>query len=286
MAVDAKMIKELRDKTGMGINDCKNALVEANGDIEQAELNLRKRQKEKAIKKADRPTGEGVIVIKVDGNAAIIAEVACEQEPTKNNDLFKAFVEKVIATGACSGAKNLDEILAADCGEGTIQEALTTLAGTVGENVQLKRFERVEAPAGGIVGAYAHFNQKAGAVVSLSLDGADAGNADLKTLANDICMHAVACRPVAVDRSGVPADLIAKEREVFLDQVKDKPEQIQEKILEGKLGKFYSERCLVEQIFVKDPDGANTVQQMIDNIAKAAGGTAKVVGYARYELGL
>lgn len=285
-AIDAKLIKELRDKTGMGITDCKNALSEAEGDLEQAELLLRKRQKVKAEKKADRPTGEGVIAIKSDGGKVVILEVACEQEPTKNNERFTSFVEQVLDAALASGATDTESILAAKLGDETVQDALTSLAGTVGENVQVKRAMVLEAPAGGLIGEYAHFNKKAGAVVALELDGADAGNAGLQTAANDICMHSVAMRPVAVCREEFPEDLIAKEKEVFRDQVKDKPENIQEKILEGKLGKFFSERCLIEQVFAKDPEGKKTIQEVLDEAAKAAGGTAKITGFARFELGL
>lgn len=286
MAIDAKLIKELRDKTGMGITDCKKALVDADGNVEAAEMNLRKRQKEKAIKKADRPTGEGVVAIKAEGPVVVMLEIACEQEPTKNNDLFKAFVETATATALSSKATTTEELLAADVDGETLQDKLTTLAGTVGENCQIRRYARIEAPAGGMIGYYAHFNQKSGAIVGLSLEGADASNADLQSVANDICMHAVAMRPVALDRAGVPADLVEKEKEIFIDQIKDKPENIQEKILEGKMGKLYSEKCLVEQLFVKDPDGKATVQQAVDAAAKAAGGSAKIIAYDRFELGL
>lgn len=285
-AIDAKMIKELRDKTGMGITDCKKALEEAQGDVAQAEMLLRKRQTEKAIKKADRPTGEGVIAIKIDGDKAAMVEVACEQEPTKNNERFVSFVDGVMDAALASSAKDAEMLLAAKFGAETVQDALTALAGTVGENVQVKRALVVDAPSGGMIGTYAHFNKKAGAMICVELDGADAGNAELQQAANDVCMHAVAMRPVALNRSDVPADLVEKEKEVFRDQIKDKPENIQDKILEGKLGKFYSEKCLLEQIFAKDPEGKMTVQQVIDNAAKAAGGKATITSFARFELGV
>jgi elongation factor Ts len=286
MAIDPKLIKTLREKTGMGISDCKKALESENGDLEKAEMFLRKTQKEKAIKKADRPTGEGVIAAEVVGNAAILVEVACEQEPTKNNERFTAFVENVKKAAVASGAKNLEELLAAKLDGTTVQEALTTLAGTVGENVQVKRFARVDAPAGGMIGCYVHFNKKSGAICSLKLEGADANNAELKTAANDVCMHSVALRPLGLDRSTIPAEMVAKEKEVFLDQIKGKPAEMVEKIVAGKLGKFYSEKCLLEQIFVKDPDGKQTVAQFVAQAGKAAGGKAEVVGFARQELGL
>lgn len=286
MAIDAKLIKALREKSGMGITDCKNALVEADGNFDDAELLLRKRQDKKAQGKTDRPTGEGIIVSRIDGNTAVLVEVACEQEPTTKNERFLAFVDTVIDTALSSGAVNPEELLAVSVGGETVQDKLTILIGTVGENVQLKNVARVEAPAGGIIGSYVHFNKKAGAVCALKLDGADAGNADLKTCANDVCMHSVAARPIAMNREGISDEIIAREKEVFTEAVKDKPANIQEKILEGKLKKFYGEKVLLEQVFVKDPDGKLVIGEVISNTAKAAGGTAELVAFTRMELGL
>ncbi len=286
MAIDAKLIKELRNKTGMGITDCKKALEEAGADLEQAEMLLRKRQKEKAIKKADRPTGEGVIAVKVEGDTAVIIEVACEQEPTTGNELFAAFVQLALDKAVATGASSAEELLAAGTDNGTLADDLTGLAGTVGENVQLKRVAVIKAPAGGVIGKYVHFNNKAGAICALKLDGADPANEAIMTAAGDICMHAVAARPVAVDRDGIPADLVEKEKEVYREEVKNKPENIQDKILEGKLKKFYSEKVLLEQAFVKDPSGKQSVAEMLAEAAKSAGGTAEMAAFARFELGL
>lgn len=286
MAVDAKTIKDLRDKTGMGISDCKKALEESGGDLEQAELLLRKRQQEKAIKKADRPTGQGVIAVKAAGGKAVILEVACEQEPTTGNERFKKFVALAADVALATDADSAEALLNAKAGAGTLRDELTSLAGTVGENVQLKRAALVTAPAGGILGSYVHFNHKAGAVVALKLDGAKADHAPLATAANDVCMHAVAMRPVSLDRSGIPAAVVAKEKEVYMEEVKSKPAQIQEKILEGKLSKFYSEKVLMEQVFVKAEDGKQTVREFVAAAGKAAGGKAELCAFKRFELGL
>ncbi len=286
MAVDAKSIKELRDKTGMGITQCKRALEECSGDMEQAEMNLRKQGLDKAAKKADRPTGQGVVAIKHAGNAAAMIELACEQEPTTNNERFVALVELGLETALKEKVKSADDLLKAATPDGTFAESIKSVIGVVGENIQLRKAVCMAAPAGGLIGYYAHFNKKAGAMVALTLENANAADAGLVTAANDAAMHSVAARPLSHTRDGIPADLIAKETEVFMEEIKSKPEQIRSKILEGKLQKFYGEKVLTEQFFVKDPEGKTTVQQMLDNAAKAAGGSAVVTDFARFELGL
>lgn len=286
MAIDAKSIKMLREKTGMGITQCKKALEESKGDMEQAEMNLRKQGLDKAAKKADRPTGQGVVAIRNEGNIAAMIELACEQEPTTNNERFINLVELALQTSLKNKVKNADDLLKASTPDGTFADSIKAVIGVVGENIQLKKAYTMDAPAGGMIGYYAHFNKKAGSMVAIELDGVDAGHAEMKTAANDVSMHAVAARPLAWHRDGVDANLLAKEKEIMLEEVKSKPENIQGKILEGKLNKFYSEKVLPEQLFVKDPDGKNTVQQHLDNVAKAAGGKAKIVDFIRFELGL
>ncbi|MCC8190744.1 MAG: translation elongation factor Ts, partial [Planctomycetes bacterium] len=181
--------------------------------------------------------------------------------------------------------KSAEELQAATP-DGTFADSVRAVIGVVGENIQLKKAVTVEAPAGGLIGSYAHFHKKAGAMVAISLENADASHEALQTAANDIAMHAVAARPLAWNRAGIPADLLEKEKEVFMEEIKNKPENIREKILEGKLQKFYGDKVLTEQIFVKDPDGKATVQQMLDGAAKVAGGKAVVADFARFELGL
>jgi elongation factor Ts len=286
MAIDAKMIKELREKTGMGITQCKKALEESNGNMEEAEMNLRKQGLDKAAKKADRPTGQGVVAIRNDGSKAAIIELACEQEPTTNNERFVALIALALDTSMKNNVKSGDDLLKAATPEGTFADSVKSVIGVVGENIQLKKAYTMDAPAGGLIGYYAHFNKKAGAIVALALDGADAAHEGLKTAANDISMHSVAARPLAWNREGISADLLAKEKEIMMEEVKTKPAAIQEKILDGKVQKFYADKVLTEQLFVKDPEGKSTVQQMLDAAAKAAGGKAAVADFMRFELGL
>lgn len=286
MAIDAKSIKELREKTGMGITQCKKALEECSGDMDKAEMSLRKQGLDKAAKKADRPTGQGVVAIRHEGNFASMIELACEQEPTTNNERFINLVDLALTTALRDKVKSADDLMKASTPDGTFADSVKSVIGVVGENIQLKKAITIEAPAGGLIGSYAHFNKKAGAMVALSLESIDAGHEAMTTAARDISMHAVAARPVSWNREGVPADILEKEKEVFMEEIKNKPENIREKILEGKVQKFYGDKVLTEQIFVKDPDGKATVQQMLDTAAKAAGGKAVVADFARFELGL
>ncbi|MCL2001478.1 MAG: translation elongation factor Ts [Planctomycetes bacterium] len=286
MAIDAKMIKELREKTGMGITQCKKALEDCAGDMEKAEILLRKQGLDKAAKKADRPTGQGVIAIRQQENLAAMIELACEQEPTTNNERFVNLVDLILDLCLKEKAKSADELLKVATSEGTIADSIKAVIGVVGENIQLRKAVSIAAPAGGMIGHYAHFNRKAGAMVALSLENIDPKHAGMKTAANDISMHAVAARPLAWNRAGIPHNIIEKEKEVFMEEVNKKPENIRARILEGKLQKFYSDKVLTEQLFVKDPEGKTSVRQMLDNAAKAAGGKAEIVDFTRFELGL
>ena len=286
MAIDAKMVKELREKTGMGISQCKKALEESAGDMEKAEMFLRKQGLDKAAKKADRPTGQGVIAIRRQDGVAAMIELACEQEPTTNNERFVNLVSLALDICLKERLPSAAELLAANTPDGTFADSVKAVIGVVGENIQLRKAVAITAPAGGLIGSYAHFNKKAGALVALSLENIAPDNEGLRTAANDISMHAVAARPLAWNRAGIPSEVIEKEKEVFMEEVNKKPENIRAKILDGKLQKFYADKVLTEQLFVKDPEGKTTVRQMLDHAAKAAGGKAEIIDFARFELGL
>ncbi|MDR1612657.1 MAG: translation elongation factor Ts [Planctomycetota bacterium] len=284
MAIDTKLIKELREKTGMGITNCKKALEEADGDCGRAEMILRKQGLDKAAKKADRPTGQGVVAVKVDGDRAAMIELACEQEPTTNNGRFLALVALALDAALSENVSNVDQLNGAKSGDGVIADSVKELIGVVGENVQLRKAITIAAPVGGVIGSYVHFNKKAGAIVALKLDGVGKDGDGIKIAANDICLHAVAARPLAWRRDDIPPDILAKEKEVFMEEIKNKPEQIRDKILNGKIEKFYADKVLPEQLFVKGLEG--TVKEMLDAAAKAAGGKAEIAAFARFELGL
>lgn len=284
--IDAKTIKELREKTGMGITQCKNALSECEGDMEKAEMLLRKQGIDKAARKADRPTGQGVVAVRHEGGAAAMIELACEQEPTVGNERFAALVDLALETALKHKVKSAADLLGAATPDGTFADSIKAVIGVVGENIQLRKATTMSAPAGGLIGHYVHFNKKAGAMVSIRLDGIDAGHAGIRTAANDISMHSVAARPLAWSRDGIPAGVIEREKEIFREEVRNKPENIRDRILDGKLQRFYGDKVLTEQIFVKDPEGRTTVRQMLEAAAKQAGGKAEIVDFARFELGL
>jgi len=283
-SISMEMIKALREKTGMGIADVKKALEDSSGDMEKAELELRKKAAGKAIGKSDRATGQGVIVIKTRGNTAVIGEFCCEQEPTTTNVRFVEFVEMAMNLALETNASSMEELLQQKTNDGTLQDTCKGLIGMLSENLVPRRLARLQSPAGGVFGQYIHFNKRAGAVIAIELAGADAQK--VAAAGNDICMHSVALRPVAVSRDQVDQKILATERELALEKVKDKPAQMQEKIIDGMMNKYFQENVLLEQPFVKDATGKTSVKEMLDEAAKSAGGTAKVVGFIRYELGL
>ncbi len=285
---DLKQIQVLRDKTGMGVAACKKALAEAGGDLEKAELALRKMGADKAAKKADRPTGQGVVAIKLapSGKRAAMLEVACEQEPTTQNARFLQFVDAALEASLSQKPRDAAEALRLTVGGKTLQELQTDLIAVASENVVLRRVAVLDSPAEGIVGHYLHFNRKIGCLCALRWEGGKAANDVMLAVANDICMHAAAARPLALDRNSIPAKILETEKEVYREEIKNKPVNIQEKILEGKLGKFYQQCCLLEQIFVKDPDQKTTVKQFLTQAAAAAGGKAELLSFVRFELGM
>jgi elongation factor Ts len=287
MALNTKAIQELRDKTGMGLADCKKALEANEWDVEKAELYLRKQGINNAAKKADRATGQGIVAVLTDGLKAAIINLACEQEPTANNEKFTAVLNNTLKAVLSSKAKTAAEAQAAAYPTGgTVQEAITGLIAQVGENVVLRQAVYLEAPAGGLIGAYAHFNKRTGAIIAIKGSGVNADDANLKKTANDICMHIVAMRTLAAKRSDIPASIIEKESAVFEEAVKDKPAELKKKILDGKLNGFYRDNVLVEQIYAMDDEGKLTVKALLDAAAKTAGGSAEILSFARCELGM
>lgn len=280
MAISASDVKALRDSTGAGMMDCKKALSEAGGDAEKAMEGLRERGLAKAGKRSGRATSEGAIGIALDGVAAAIIDLACETDFVAKTDVFQELATKiasaVVADASVEGAK---EALAAKLGDGKVDDQVTAIAQKVGENVQVKRAARLVVE-NGLVGGYVHAGGKLAVIVALS--GASSDPA-LEALARDIAMHVAANdpTPLAVDRDGLPADAVNKEREFLKKQALDsgKPENIVEKMVEGRMNKYYQEYCLLEQAFVKDPD--RTVRQLIQE----SGVDVSVAGFVRFKVG-
>ena len=269
MSISASMVKELRERTGAGMMECKKALVEANGDLEAAAEALRKSGQAKADKKAGRVAADGRVVIAKDGSKAVIVEVNSETDFVAKDENFINFAESVAAAVAASGETDVAALASQDIGDGrSIEQARTDLVQKVGENISVRRASIVEAD--GPIAFYTH-GARIGAIVAL--EGGD------EELARDIAMHVAAINPVCVDESGVPADTLERERRIFTEQANDsgKPPEIIEKMVTGRVAKFLKEITLVGQPFVKDPD--ITVGKLLK------GADASVVSFIRFAVG-
>jgi len=269
MSISASMVKELRERSGAGMMDCKKALVETGGDIDAAIELLRKSGQAKADKKSGRIAADGRIVVATDGNKAVIAEINSETDFVAKDENFIAFVDSVAATALAGNAEDVKALLAESRADGKIIEAARTeLVNKVGENISVRRFARVDAADQ--LGNYIH-GARIGAVVSLS--GGDA------ELARNIAMHVAATNPVCIDEAGVPAETFESERRIITEQAQQsgKPPEIIEKMVGGRMAKFLKEITLLGQPFVKDPDVS------VGQLLEAAG--AEVKEFIRYEVG-
>jgi len=283
--ITAQAVKALRESTGAGMMDCKKALAEADGDLERAVEVLRERGLAKAGKRAGRETSEGAIALALESTVGGLVELGCETDFVAKTPDFQALAEslaRVLAEDSSidSPAALLDAHL-----EGRkVSEQIAETVGKVGENIVPKRVARLEVDGAGRVGGYVHAGGKLGVLVGLRTDAAgDAADA----LAKDVAMHVAAAdpSPVAVDRDGVSPELIQKEREILKRQAEQegKPEKVVEKIVEGRIRKYYAEVCLLEQAFVKDPD--QTVGALLEKAAEQLGAPISVTGFVRFRLG-
>lgn len=269
MSITASMVKELRERTGAGMMECKKALVETGGNIDEAIETLRKSGQAKADKKSGRVAAEGSIIIATEGERAAMLEVNSETDFVAKDDNFIAFADAVAALALAGNITAIDALNAAKLADGrSVETARTELVAKVGENISVRRVALLEAKDH--LGGYTH-GARIGAVVAMT-----GGDADL---ARDIAMHIAATNPACVDESGVPAELLERERRIFSEQAAEsgKPADIVEKMVVGRVAKFLKEITLVGQPFVKDPDV--TVGKLL---AKAG---ATVTSFVRYEVG-
>ena len=276
MAVSAKAVKELRDQTGAGMMDCKRALSDAEGDAVRAVELLRERGLAKAGKREGRATQEGAIAIALCGGTGGIIELGCETDFVARTDQFQEMAASLAdAVAGDSSLNTSDALLASSIDGEKVGDRVAAAVGKLGENIVVKRVKHLYAD--GVVGGYVHAGGKLGALVALS----DSGEG-VDALARDIAMHVAAAdpSPAAIDRSGLPADLLKSERSIYRTQAEQsgKPEKLIDKIVEGKLAKFASSICLLEQPFVKDPD------KKVEDLLKDAGGIA-VSAFERFKLG-
>ena len=274
MAITAALVKELRERTGSGMMECKRALQESNGDIEVAIEEMRKAGLAKAGKKGDRTAAEGRIIIRLseDGQRAVIVEVNCETDFVTKGDDFQNFATQVADRALAAGVTGLDELMALPLEEGgdkSIDTARQELIAKIGENINIRRLTAI-ACEGSIIGNYLH-GDRIGVIVELN--GGD------QALAKDLAMHVAASNPQAVSEDQVPNETLEKEKEVFMAQAQEsgKPAEIIEKMIGGRMRKFLAEITLVGQPFVKDPD--TTVGKLLD------GASATVISFTRYEVG-
>ncbi len=274
MEISAALVKELRERTGAGMMDCKRALQESEGDIEAAIEAMRKSGVAKAAKKAGRVAAEGVIVLRqsAGGDEAIMVEVNCETDFVAKDESFQAFSGAVADTVLAESPAQVSDLdaMPLEGGEGiSVEETRQQLVAKLGENIGIRRFTRLPA-AGGRIGAYVHGNRIG---VLVRVQGGD------ETLAKDLAMHIAASRPLFVDESQVPAEALDKEREIFAAQAAEsgKPAAIIEKMVQGRVSKFVKEITLLGQPFVKDPD--QTVGQLLKS------SSANVDAFERFEVG-
>jgi len=275
--IDAQLVKTLREKTNAGLMECKRALGETNGDLEAAIDVLRKKGAASAAKKADREAKDGVIAqaILPGAKVGVLVEVNCETDFVAKNDSFRAFTDDIARKIAADPAVDLES------------ERVTAVQ-KIGENVRIRRSQRVEVTGHGSLAAYIHTGGKVGVLVEVGADKDEtATKEEFKQLVRDITLQIAAANPVCVDRSQVPAALAERERAIYRDQVpKDKPANIIEKIIEGKMGKFYSGSCLLEQTFIKNPPGDDkTIAQLLAAKSKELGDTLVIRRFLRYMVG-
>ncbi len=284
MTFTAKDVQALREKTGCGMMDCKKALTETDGNMDAAVDFLREKGLAQQAKKSGRIAAEGLVLAKVYGNVGVVVELNAETDFVANSDAFKELTEKVAKVIADKAPADVEALLACEENGVTVADMIQEVFLAVRENIKVRRFERYE----GIVSTYVHAGGKIGVMVKFDTN-ADAENAVFKELSKDIAMQIAAVNPQYLNREAVPAEVIEKEKEILIGQMKEdpkmanKPEQILGKIVEGKIGKYYSENCLLEQEFVKNGDF--TVEKYIESKAKEIGADVKVVSFVRFEKG-
>lgn len=265
MEITAQMVKELRDATGAGMMDCKKALTESNGDMEKAKEVLRQKGISSAEKKMGRIAAEGLVASAIEGNKGAMVEVNCETDFVAKNDEFKALASDIAKLAATSGATNVEELLKEELNGKALEEVIKEKIATIGEKITVRRFEKYD----GNLATYIH-NGKIG--VMLVTDKAD------EAASKDVCLHIASSAPEFLSSEDVPQSVRDEEKRIEMgkEDLQSKPEQIREKIVEGRLQKILAQRCLLEQPFVKDP--SQTVKAFIE-------GKFSIIKFDRYVLG-
>jgi elongation factor Ts len=285
--ITAAMVKELREKTGAGMMDCKKALAETGGAMEDAITFLREKGLAAAAKKAGRLAAEGLVRTFIEGGTAALVELNCETDFVARNEDFQTFAQQLAEQVCKQNPKDVDALLASksmhDSGK-TVQELVNGKISTIGENISVRRFSRLDS--GEVYGEYLHGGGSIGVLVELKLgDAGKASDEALQGLARDLAMHGASENPISVRREEVPQATIDTERGIFKQQALEsgKPENIVDKIVDGRINKFFAESVFLEQPFVKDPDV--TVKKLLEQVGKDAGTTVELKSFARFKVG-
>ncbi len=287
--ISAKLVKELRDKTNAGMMDCKKALIESGGDMEKAVEILRKKGKAVASKRAGKETKEGIIASKVseDGKAGVMVEVNSETDFVAKNELFRNFAEEIALQILEKAPSNLDELLSQKFIKNesiTVNDALMDIIGKIGENIKIKRFERLSAEGNEFIVDYVHLGGKLCVLLKAGFNNEETAKKDeFKEMMKNISMQIAAMSPIFITEKDIPEETLAKEREIQKAQIKNKPEHVIDKIVEGKMKKYYSEVCLLHQPYVKEQK--ITVKQYIDDVSKKVGDTIEIKCFVRFVVG-
>ncbi|MDD7354955.1 MAG: translation elongation factor Ts [Oscillospiraceae bacterium] len=289
MAFTAKDVQALREKTGVGMMDCKKALVEADGDMDKAVDILREKGLASQAKKSGRVAAEGVVAAYSDDKAGALVEINCETDFVAKGEPFVALANKIAKTACTAAPADVDALLKTDVvdGNGTVEEAVQEVFLALRENMKVRRFERVE----GHVATYIHAGGTVGVMVSFDVDDATAEKPEFEAMGKNVAMQIAAMNPSYLDEASVPADVLDKEKAILVAQMKEdpkmasKPEAVLHKIVEGKIGKYYKENCLVDQEFVRSDIFEGSVGKYVENVAKTLGSAIKLTGFVRYERG-
>ena len=285
--ISAAMVMELRKMSGQGMMDCKRALQDTDGDVEKAMDLLRKKGLATLAKRAGRDTSEGLVVCKIstDGKTAALATLCCETDFVAKSDAFVATAQTLADFAlACPDDEGVENVLETSANGRKFSDILTEIVSKTGEKTQVGNYAKYKLDGPGLISTYIHFNEKVGTMVQIdtSNDATAAGDA-IKQAASDIAMHTTATKPMALDKDQIDPDTVEREKAIFAEQVKNKPANIIDKIIEGKMKKFYAENCLLQQPFVKDD--SKSVEQVLAEAAKQAGGEAKIKRFVRFEVG-
>jgi elongation factor Ts len=287
------MVRDLRDKTGAGIMECKAALAEAGGDMDKAVEVLRKRGLKVAEKKAGRVAADGLVVAWTSpaGDVGALVEVNCETDFVARTDKFVDLIRNLVTlVGANPAAADVATLVGLPVNGRPVADVVKELIGSIGENIVVRRAARLAVPAGaaGLVVQYLHAGGKIGVLLGIRCASERGAKAEaVAKLAKDLALQVCSAEPAYVQRDEVPAAVLDKERDILRAQpdVQGKPAAIQDKMIQGRLEKFYAERCLVDQVFIRDPEGKQKVKDVVAATQKAVGESVSVLGFARLRLG-